>query len=230
MQKLGQARVSSDPSKNWDVQIRRRLSSSGPETLQSMMGSEARAQRASELSAAERPFAAGQEAKAWLDEASIPLEGSGASFSSLFEIPEGYSPSQIGVIGDKKFDDAAEEQIEQYQAGLASSTSTSQQPFAAGGVVKGWLEEATIPIALPDSSSSADTLGDFLEGYDAEQQAASGNIDFNEAAEEQTKQYLAALPTSLAGSQKPFAAGVDSPSWLEAASLPLVSMLKSRGI
>ena len=223
MQKLGQARVSSDPSKNWDVQIRRRLSSSGPETLQSMMGSEARAQRASELSAAERPFAAGQEAKAWLDEASIPLEGSGASLSSLFEIPEGYSPSQIGVIGDKKFDDAAEEQTEQYQAVISSNVGALPRPFAAGGDAKSWLDEASI---LLQSSGPSSDISKLYEGYDPSQAELVGDQSFDSMAEDQTRNYLDGLSSTPSASQKPFAADNIVPGWLESASSPMVRLVE----
>ena len=182
----GQSDVPSDPSKNWDVDLRRRLLGSASEVL---LGPEARAQRISKLSAAERPFAVGQEAKGWLDGASLPTEGSGASSSSLYGLPEGYSPAQMGMTGDSNFDPAAEQQTKQY---LASLSDAPEKPFAASKAVKGWLEEVSAPIA--DSSSlTTSSLSEVPEGYSPSQEGITGDSSFDAAAEEQTRQYLAGL-------------------------------------
>ena len=141
---MGQPRTSAGASIAWDVQIRRRLIGSGTEALQSLLGPEARAQKVINLSAAERPFAVGEGAKGWLDEASVPLEGSGASLSSLYGLPEGFSPNQQGIFGDGGFDLAAEEQRARYLASLSSNVAPTQTPSAAERDSPGWWEKATV--------------------------------------------------------------------------------------
>ena len=209
----GKPKTQADPSKDWGVQLRRRLISSTPETSQGMMGSEARAQRVSKLNASERPFAAGQEARVWLDEASIPIEGSGASLSSLYGLPEGYSPIRAGFTSDVAFDQAAEQQTRQYVASLFTDLSGTQRPFAAGEAAKGWLEEASSPLERPAASSD---LASFYEG--PSQMAISANKSFDATAEQQTRQYLKGLARDRDTPKGPFAAGNDAPGWLEAAS------------
>ena len=193
--------------------MRRRLISGAPETLQSMLGPEARAQRVSKLGAAERPFATGQGAKAWLDDASIPIEGSGASLSSLYGLPEGYRPPQAGITGDVKIDQAAEQQTKQFLAGISRGGNAAQRPFAAGEGAKGWLEEASSPLDRPAASS------DLASFYGSPSQTGfSGSKSFDAMAEKQTRQYLKGLARDRNIPKGPFAAGNDAPGWLEAAS------------
>ena len=198
-----------------DIQVRQQLISSAPETLQSMLGPEARAQRISKLGATERPFAVGR-AKAWLEEASIPTEGSGASLSSLYGLPEGFSPSQIGVTGDAAFDAKAEQQAREY---LASLPAAPERVFAAGEAVKGWLDQASRPLTS-SATSRASTL---FEKYSPSQAEVEGDQTFDGRAEEQTRQYSAGLASTPSSSRRPFAAGYLEPGWLEAASTLMVN-------
>ena len=223
--KIGQPNVSADPSKNWDVQLRRQLISNVPETSQSIMGPEARAQRVSKLSASQRPFAVGAGATAWLEEASIPIEGSGASLSSLSEIPEGYRPPQAGISKDVTLDLAAEQQTKQFLAGISREGNAAQRPFAAGEAAKGWLEEASSPLERPAASSD---LASFYEG--PSQTGNSGDKAFDERAEKQANDYLAGLSDTLNALPRPFAAGYNVPHWLEAASTPMVRQLLANTI
>lgn len=113
-----------------------------------LLGSEARAQRVSELSASRRPFAAGGIQKSWLDEASSPVKRSAAprAISTLAELPKDYSPSKAEFTGDSKFDQAAEEQTRMYLAGISSHVDGSPQPFAVGKEIPGWREAASLPV------------------------------------------------------------------------------------
>ena len=176
------------------------------------MGSEARAKRASELSAAQRPFADVEGTEAWLEAASIPIEGSGASLSSLYGLPKGYTPARLGVTGDVRFDPTAEQQTKQYLAGLSEAPG---KPFAAGEAVKGWLDQASRPLTS-NVTSEASSL---YEKYSPSQAEMEGDQAFDGNAEEQTRQYLAGLPEA---SRRPFAAEYNVPGWREAASSPMV--------
>ena len=115
-----------------DAQNKRaRFSSAAkPEESETMLGPEARAQRISDLSATERPFAVGGSVKAWLDEASTPLEDSPAASSTVSWYEEG-APSQGPVIGDRGFDIAAEEHAKQFQTALEGNIKRSQRPSAS---------------------------------------------------------------------------------------------------
>lgn len=191
--------------------------------MESMLGPEARVQRIVELSEAERPFAVGEGARSWLEQASMPLEGlrASSSISSLSEIPEGYNPSQAGVAGNPQFDQAAEDQTRQFLTGITGGVDAARKPFAAGGAVKSWLEEASTPMG--DSSVYAKS-----SLFDPPVEVAPGQTDsreenkFDATAEQQTKQFLADLIDDADTSRKPFAVGNDSPGWLEAASTPMV--------
>lgn len=113
-----------------------------PQTIESLLGSEARAQRVVKLSASQRPFAVGSGLQSWLDEAQLPPAGPRA-VSSLYELPQGYSPSQAGVTGEPSFDQSAEDVTKQYLDGLSANAEDSQRPFAVGSSSQGWLEAAS---------------------------------------------------------------------------------------
>ena len=185
------------------------------------MGPEARAQRVTKLSASQRPFAVEAGATAWLEEASIPIEGSGASLSSLSEIPEGYRPPQAGTPGDDKIDRAAEQQTEQFMAGISRAGNAAQRPFAAGENVKGWLDQASRSLV----SSVTSRASSLFEKFSPSQEEVAGDQSFDGKAEEQTKQYLDGLTDTA---QKPFAAGYNTPGWLEAASSPMVRIFTGK--
>lgn len=145
---VGQPTSSANSGKTWNVKIRQPSEPSNPgkpETLDSMLGPEARAQRVSGLSANARPFAAGESTRSWLDEASIPLDRSGTSPSASTGSEVTLSPGQE-FVGDASFDQMAEELTKQYLAGLSSSLGAAARPFAAGTDIPGWLEAASTPL------------------------------------------------------------------------------------
>lgn len=196
------------------------------EILESMLGSEGRAQRVNKLGEAERPFAVGGASKSWLEEASSPLEDSKLPSPSFGQLFVEYSTRQANLGTQRGFDQAAEELTAQYQAGFSGDANASQRPFAVGGDVKSWLENAS---GAPDTSTiRISSLSEIPEGYLPSPEDTAGNSSFDAAAEEQTRQYLAGVSGSPSA-RRPFAAGLESPDWLKAASIPLVRNYQATG-
>lgn len=191
------------------------------DTLPGMLGSEARAQRIVNLSASERPFAVGGPAEDWLDEASSPLQAFQNPSSSFGAIFAEYSTREANATGSRDFDQAAEENVKQYLAGLPSPDGSAERPFAAGDIVKGWLDRASGPPEESDASVRISSLSELPQGFTPD---ITGDAVFDLKAEEQTRQFLAGLSSNASGALRPFAAGIGSPGWLEAATSSAVSI------
>lgn len=212
----------------WEVQIRAPQPvidrKAKAEPLESMLGAEARAQRVRKLRATQRPFALGTDVKAWLDEASTPLEPLGDPSRSPGQLLVGYGTRRI-TAGDKLFDQTAEQQTRQYLASLTDTPSTLERPFAADGFAKSWLEEASSPMEGIDTDKSrVSSLSELPVGFTTSPEDLADGQSFDQTAEEQTQQYLAGLSNLGTASSKPFASGSTTPGWLESASHPLVSL------
>lgn len=111
-----------------------------------MLSPEARVGRVMQLKALERPFAAGEAVKSWLDDASNPLDSldTPSGISSLSDTPQDFIPSQDASEANKGFDEKAEEQTRQFLAGISSRTAEDrpQKPFVPGRNSPLWLEAA----------------------------------------------------------------------------------------
>lgn len=203
------------PTENGGLQTRQ-AQPGRARALESLLGPDARAQRVLKLNASERPFAAGQGVKAWLDEASTPLQRSEAAPSSIvYESSEEYSPSKREINAYTDFDQAAEEQTRQYLASLSTGRSGPPRPFAADEGARAWREE----VSAPQGKSS--NLYMAPQGTAPAQKDPTAYQNFDSLAEEQTRQYLDRLSRAEGQTQKPFAAGGGSQSWLEAAIIPM---------
>ena len=103
-----------------------------------------------------------------------------------------------------------------------SRLPVADRPFSASNKSRGWLEEASIPVGS-NSSLFTSSLNDLPEGYSPSREGIAGDETFDKAAEEQTRGFLAGLSSDMEVSQRPFAAGVDTPGWFEAATSSSVS-------
>ena len=103
-----------------------------------------------------------------------------------------------------------------------SQMETSGKPFAAGEDTTSWLEEASTPMGDSSSQlSSISSLYDAPQEFGQSQADLSGNKLFDEVVEKEIAKFDAALSSGEDASERPFAAGDESPGWLEAVSTPV---------